>query len=471
MTPGFPLALRLGIGLALVLLCPRCSQAPPPNIVLIVLDTTRSDHLSAYGYARPTSPGLESFAQDAIRFERAYSTSSWTLASHASLFTGLLPATHQATQENLLLDSEIDTLAELLERRGYETVAFSNNAWISGATQLSQGFDQVQALWRERKPSSEDPANHATNLAVEDWLDGRDEERPFFLFVNLMDPHWPYAAPAPFRDRYREPAEILRPLQRANLPAIVWYLHPGWPEAVLRARSALYDAEITYVDAVLEELLDRLGSATDLDRTLVIVTADHGENLGERGHQGHSFSLYDSTLRIPLLLRPPGGTGRPLVRSDPVQLTDVFATIAEAAGISALDPRVFGRNLLAEPLPEERPIVAEYYYPKTFLERFPKTENARKALKKFERRLRSIQVGTEKLIWGSDGKHELYELGSDPGETRNLFELRPERAAELEEQLDQIIHERAREATEPRGSVADMDEETLSRLRALGYVP
>jgi arylsulfatase A-like enzyme len=430
---GFSRVGALGVALLAAI---GCAPSAPPNLILIVLDTTRADHLSVYGYERDTTPNLRAFGEEATRFDRAFATSTWTLASHASLFTGLLPVTHRATQENLRLDDELDTLAELLADAGYETVAFTNNSWISDFTQLSRGFERVGAMWRRGADGSRGEGRHPTNRAVLDWLEAREDERPYFLFVNYMEPHWPYAAPQAYRERF-----------------------------------APYDAEIAHLDATLGDLFDSLRARGELDASLVVVTGDHGENLGDHGHQGHSFTLYDSTLHIPLLIREPGGKGAGTVRRDPVSLTDVFATIASAAGIRELDARVTGVDLLAAHAPAERAIVAEYYHPYTFLGRFPSTPEARRNLAPFERRIRSIRVGDDKLIWASDGRHELYRTSRDPGEANDLIEREPQRARALEARLAEIVDGLAREIEQPQPPLSELDADTLANLRALGYLP
>jgi arylsulfatase A-like enzyme len=470
------LTLRGMIGLAAVAVLSCGAQSPStrdrPNIFLIVLDTARADHLSLYGYPKDTTPNLVAFAEDAIRFDRAYSTSCWTLAAHASLFTGLLPITHQATQENLRLDQELDTLAELLAGAGYETAAFTNNSWISAATNLTQGFHTVEALWRNRETPEQDSLPHPTNEAVMTWLQKRRQQAPFFVFINFMEPHWPYGAPVVYQDRFAEPDLSQDVRRRSGFSAIRWYIsgRRASPE-VLRARTALYDAELAYLDNVLGHLFEKLNKLSLLEDALIVVTADHGENLGDHGHQGHSFVLYDSTLRIPLVIRPPGGRDGNTQRNDPVQLTDVFTTIATAAGITPTDDRITGNDLLAGPLPDDRLIVGEYYHPKTFLGRFPDTPKAKQAIAPYERRIRSIQVGSQKLIWGSDGHHELYDTGKDPDETRNRIRREPEEARRLEMWLDERMRHLSRPVSEPQQPLSEMDEETKANLRALGYLP
>jgi arylsulfatase A-like enzyme len=429
---GFSRVGALGVALLAAI---GCAPSAPPNLILIVLDTTRADHLSVYGYERDTTPNLRAFGEEATRFDRAFATSTWTLASHASLFTGLLPVTHRATQENLRLDDELDTLAELLADAGYETVAFTNNSWISDFTQLSRGFERVGAMWRRGADGSRGEGRHPTNRAVLDWLEAREDERPYFLFVNYMEPHWPYAAPQAYRERFAPPHANPEVVKRSGFPAIRWYLRrrPSAPD-VLRARVGLYDAEIAHLDATLGDLFDSLRA---------------------RG----------------LLIREPGGKGAGTVRRDPVSLTDVFATIASAAGIRELDARVTGVDLLAAHAPAERAIVAEYYHPYTFLGRFPSTPEARRNLAPFERRIRSIRVGDDKLIWASDGRHELYRTSRDPGEANDLIEREPQRARALEARLAEIVDGLAREIEQPQPPLSELDADTLANLRALGYLP
>jgi len=471
--PWIALVLLGTLVLSGVTSCRSAPNRPGPNIVLVVLDTTRADRISYDDDSGLATPGLAGFARDAIRFDRAYSTSSWTVASHASLFTGLLPATHQATQENLLLDSDLETLAEILAARGYQTAAFSNNTWVSGTTDLTQGFETLAELWSNRPGSPDAEPAHPTNEAVRAWLSARDSGRPFFLFVNFIEPHWPYAAPQEYLTQVAGDRPELVTTAGSGFSAIEWYVKgQRGTDAILEARAARYDAEVAYVDAIVQRLFDVLEVEDVFDDSLLVVTSDHGENLGEHGHQGHSFTLYDSTIRVPLLIRPPGGAGPDApIRTDPVQLTDVFTTLARAAGVTDYDPRVVGQDLLAGPVPDDRPVVTEYYRPDTFLARFPRNPAVRGRLASFRRRIRSIQVGSDKLIWGSDGRHELYDVTRDPGELENLALERPEVVESLAAQLEATVARLSRSTSDPRPGLSRIDPETIENLRALGYLP
>jgi len=444
-----------------------CAGDERPNVVLVILDTTRADHFSAYGYPRATTPGFDTFAERAIRFDRAYATSSWTVPSHASLFTGLYPMTHGATQESQYLADEVETLAELLTADGYETAAFSNNAWVGEKTNLTQGFGHVREMWRQRGPQQA----KRTNRAVVQWLDTRDRTRPFFLFVNYIEPHWTYSAPRAWQDRFLVPGVTATERKRANFGVVDWYLDRGGvSDRLLPIRTGLYDAELAWLDSALDELLETLRDRGLEDSSLIVVASDHGENLGDKGHQGHSFALYDSTLRIPLAIRPPGGDGAGSLRRDPVQLTDVFHTIAAAAGVASGDARTAGADLLEAPLPEERPVLAEYYYPAQFLAYFPEEARQGSVLAPFRRRIRSLRVGPHKLIWGSDGRHELYDVEADPGELRDLAASAPEVAERMQAALEALV-ERYRADTEPPAPPDGvLDPETEATLRELGYL-
>jgi arylsulfatase A-like enzyme len=455
--------------LLLGLACHAGSGAPP-NIVLVVLDTTRADHLSLYGYPRETSPALSRLAREAVVFDRAYATSSWTLASHASLFTGLLPMTHRATQEYLYLDDELDTLAELLGERGYRSAAFSNNSWISRATNLTQGFDEIAPLWREEEVGPDAAASHPTVLRILDWLRARDPARPFFLFVNLIEPHWPYEAPLAWQERFVDPRTSPKQIRRSNFPDTSWYTRRRRLDApALELRIELYDAELAYADAVVGELVAGLRALDLLDTCLLVVTSDHGENLGEKGHHGHAFTLYDSTLRVPLLIRRPRGVDGGRRRTDAAQLPDVFVTLARAAGAAHRDERVVGRDLMAGPA-ADREVVGEYYRPDTYLSRFPGDPAVQSSLDPYRRRLRSIQIGSDKLIWGSDGRHELYDVGVDPGEEVNRIDVDPETARRLEQRLSEL-RARLERPVGQRANLLLLDEETRAHLRELGYLP
>jgi arylsulfatase A-like enzyme len=454
---------------AFVLLQSACGPGPsPPNLFVVVLDTTRVDRLTPYGYNRDTTPHLAAFAKQAIRFENAWSTSAWTVPAHASLFTGLLPMTHQATQETEWLGDEFETLAEMLSGAGWQTASFANNAWVGEKTNMLQGFEKVGKMWRHHGAKG----NAQTNRAVRQWLKGRDSERPFFVFVNLINPHWRYEAPPAFQKRFVDPSLSKTERSSANFGTVDWYLEPGSiPPRLLEVRSDLYDAEIAWSDAVLGQLLEALEETEVADETLVVVTSDHGEQLGEHGHQGHSFALYEEVLRTLLLIRLPGGKTAPgTVRRDPVQLTDVFSTLAAAANVTPRSDLIYGRDLLRGKIPADRARVAEYYRPDQYLAYFPDEARRSGVVAPFERRIRAIQVGDDKLVWGSDGRHELFDLRADPEEHHERSAQAPETVAALTERLDLILESHQNTQPPQRAPQRAPDPVTEERLRDLGYI-
>ncbi len=441
-----------------------------PNFILIVLDTTRADHLSLYGYPRPTTPNLERFAEHALRFEHAYSTGAWTVPSHASLFTGLLPMTHGATQETSYLADGFQTLAERLREVGYQTASFSDNPYVSTLTNLVQGFETAREMWREGRTYEGNGLPHPINLRVMEWLRQRDSARPYFIFINYMEPHWPYVAPRFYQDRFLPKSVPDETRRAADFPKQAWYLRrEEIPGSLLAVRRGLYDAEIAYADAILGDLLSQLRGAGAWDDAWIVVTADHGESLGDHGHVGHALMLYDTLIHVPLLVRRPGEPEAASVRSDLVDLTDVFVTLLEAAGLRAGEPEVWGRNLFDAEGFESKPLVSEYYYPKTFLSHFPQDPKLEGLLAPYLRRLRAIRQEQHKLIWSSKGDHELYDMTEQPLEMHNLFDGLPETAQELLEQLETVV-ERLERPAAPRPEPAPLDRETEEQLRSLGYI-
>jgi arylsulfatase A-like enzyme len=303
-----------------------------PNLLVIVMDTVRADRLSSFGYARPTTPELDAFAREAIRFPRFYAPAPWTLPSHASLFTGSFPARHGATQEHWSLARRHATLAEVLRDAGYATFAASANPVVGPVSQLDQGFAVFREVWRESSKVFEGgPAAHPVNRSFAAFLRDADRERPFFAFLNYMDAHRPYTPPIEFLARFARarPSSIAA----ARVGSRVWtelYLEgPGPPEDV-RLISDLYDAELAFLSASIGALLDELRRDGRYDATLVAITSDHGEHLGEHGLFDHVFSLYEPLLHVPLLLRLPGGARAGTTDARPGQLTDLLPTLLAA---------------------------------------------------------------------------------------------------------------------------------------------
>jgi arylsulfatase A-like enzyme len=459
-----------------------------PNILLIVLDTVRRDRLSAYGYSRPTTTELDAFAEDAIRYTNFYATSCWTVPSHASLFTGLYPIAHRATQERVKLDARFATLAEILRNAGYQTWGASGNPWMSPRVNLSQGFQTFIETWRsdlETGLPRPEERPHPANAAFERFLERSTRDRPFFAFINYMDAHTPYAPPEPYPSLFLESeSDWARASEIAHIKWNEYYRGRPYTERDLTILSNLYDAAVAYLSSEIGRLLRSTKRRGLYDDTLILITADHGEHFGENHLLGHAFGLYNTTVRIPLMIRLPGGERAGELDHRKGQLVDLFSTILNAAGV---DPSAFahrGVDLLApRTAPARESIFSEYYYPRQVLWQFKPEELERQAeqLKPYLRRLRAIERYGHRLIWSSNGRHELYDLNADPGETRNLLD--PEHHTEVaDEFLDLLTRELETYVPglgsqlhfEPDSAAsnpsAELDDETLEALRAVGYV-
>ncbi len=452
--PAWSAAAALGL-LALVasLLAPSLLRPPPPagpDIVLVVLDTVRASSLSLYGHDRPTSPGLERLAAESVVFDQARAPAPWTLPSHASMFTGLAPHEHGATHAHKELDRRHTTLAEHLAEAGYETAAFVANPTAGRGLGLGQGFEFMREFWDEPQP---DAGARAINESVQGWLDHEDPDRPHFLFLNYFEAHAPYEPPSE-HERLFLPDELPIEARSRAFTYVEWFGGQAVTPQQLRVAEALYEAEIHYLDQRLSELVEHLRQTGRLERTLLLVTSDHGEHFGEQGRVGHQFSLHEPVLAVPLLARPPGGV-RGERRADPVSLTDLFPTLLEAAGQLPQG----GRTLLGPHRGQEH--LAEYRRPLPYLQRlreaWPDLD-----LGALDADLRSVQQGPIKLILQGDAP-VLYDLAADPKESRPLPPDHPLAATLLERAIELPSPEVTR-------SASPLDRSTREALEALGYL-
>jgi arylsulfatase A-like enzyme len=473
-----------------------------PNILLLVMDSARAASMSCYGAPRPTTPYLEQLAQESTVYTRTISVGCWTLPVHATLFTGLFPARHGLTISRDALPEGFPTLASRLSGAGYDTACFSNNPYISSATGLAQGFDLVEDLWRSSRPrgtakprgqalterlegggtgarlalpvvksglrarsqarrwrswtSTRDSGAQATNELLRSWLEHRaDPGRPFFAFVNYMETHEPYRPPHPFNQRFVPGSGgRLRAARLGSKTAILSDAARGRTDAVDVLRG-LYEGTLAYLDERIGQLVEGVRELGALDDTLLVVTSDHGDSLGEHGHLGHRLYLYEQLVHVPLIVRYParfpGGA-----RRDPlVQLGDLHPTILELAGAAGEVPAGGG------------PFVSLLDESSLGARRYAVAENtAPKALGSV--RMRMVRGDRLKYIWRSDGTRELYDLEDDPGELENLAGMRGELADELQGELDRWERGLTGEQVETRE--ASYDEETAERLRGLGYI-
>ena len=446
---------------------PKPDTAGKYNILLIVMDAQRADHLSCYGNERETSPSIDRLAHSGIQFNRAISQASWTLPSHASLFTGMLPGEHNTHAQHTWLLDKYDTLAELLERAGYQTVGFSNNPQISSSNNLVQGFDTFVSVWAEStKVTPEIPYNtEYTNELAGIFFDRLwKRDKPFFMFINYMDVHTPYDPPEPFRSKFLSGTaeDIAMADSFSYNPSIV---KDGkiWPtENQFDIIRQLYDGSTSYLDSKIQELIEHLDNMGQLDSTLVIITSDHGELFGEHNFFTHGVLLYAPLLHVPLIVYNRQLIPEAKQVNQPVAITDIFHTLMKLNGIS--DYRKTGApvtDLLG-------PIQSKAVYSEIKESR--------------QRGEVAARDGDTRSIWQADNFHfilteniayESYNLDNDPEEIHNLTPDRISKdsvtsvitsyescMAEIDETIDDLKNSN-RTGVDPQQEAA---------LRALGYV-
>jgi arylsulfatase A-like enzyme/Tfp pilus assembly protein PilF len=423
--PLAPFLLLAALGLA----APGCNRvelaaAPArelPSVLLISIDTLRADHIGVYGAAAAETPSLDALAEAGTRFETAIAPAPLTLPSHASLLTGLDPPRHGIRHNGVYhLETRVETLAERFRAAGYVTGAVIGSVVLALRYGLDQGFESYDAAISSRRSGAggflERSAAEVTDRALE-WL--ARAPRPFFLWVHYYDPHHDYRPPAPFAERFS-----------ANP----------------------YDGEIAYVDAELGRLLGRLERGGFRRETLILVTSDHGESLGEHGESTHAYTLYDAVLRVPLILAGPGVPAGRVVESL-VRTVDVAPTLLALAGLSPL-PGTDGEPLIAHlrkgPLPPARLAYAE-----TLATRIEQGWSPLYAIR------------SSHHLFVRAPRPELYDLRADPGQLENLLESDPDRARPAAKRLARALDERVGEKEEQYS--LSIDGEALEQLRALGY--
>jgi arylsulfatase A-like enzyme len=411
----------------------RPAGPEPPNVLLIVVDTTRADRCSVSGYARDTTPRIADLARSGVSFVDAWSPSPWTVPAHASLFTGVHPSRLRlvgATHAQLYGDWT--TMAEHLGGAGWVTASFSCNPYVSPAFGLTQGFDTTET-YGVVDAGSAPLARLATQRAL-GWMRAQSRaSKRFFAFVNLMEPHASYDPPAEFAKRFlREgtPADVEREARAIAFPRTMT-IGLGAEQVsapVLAAASDLYDAEIAVADAEIGALLDGLRAEGTLDRTLVVVCSDHGEGLGDHGWIEHAIYLHRTLLHVPLVLRLPGVFDGGRTVRDVVRLEDVFPTVLRACDVP-MPPEIDGAPLTGD-LAGRVARGVEKASP-DWVERATRAVGEAAAAPVRPAR-RSVYDGRHHLIVDSTGRKELYDVAADPRETRDLAAQDPATVARLE---------------------------------------
>lgn len=469
----------------------RTASRVGPNVLLITIDALRRDHLSVYGYHRKTSPNLDQLAQEGVVFTEAFANSSWTRASAATIFTSLYPSTHGVNQRGSGLSSSLLTLPEALREHGYATGIFSANPFVSPLFGYAQGVEsfhhkpasmfselmlghilsslrkyssvihRAYAVLRElefpprmgRSKSTDAPG---LNEAFLEWVRSLNGQ-PFFAYLHYMEVHSPYRHPRPFQTLF-DPDYTGTPL--TDLP-----IHEGFapfaqgrslPAGEFANLVAQYDGAIAYLDQELGKLFESLRGLGLYDRTVIIVTADHGEEFYDHGGWSHGKSLFNEVLRVPLIIRyPPVGPPDQMVTAV-ARHVDVMPTLLELCQISA--PRTLeGRSLV--------PVLRRD--PKALVEAVPVYSEVSHAGSS----ARAVQEGRFKLIEVHVHDKEawlFFDLSTDPGEQRPLDVETHPMGPKLKQLLASFQERATRLAVVPRH--VPMTQDTRERLRALGYL-
>ncbi len=427
-------------------------RAARPNVLVYLIDTLRADHLGSYGYQRPTSPHIDALAQDALLFAHTSAQASWTRPATASLLTGLYPYTHGALTLQDSLRPDVITLAETLHAQGYTTAAYVTNINVGGKFGFDRGFDSFNYLAEDEERPALHVGSDVVNESAFTWL-REHAGRPFFLYLHVTDPHAPYLPPPGFAERFRDPA-LVWTLEGRKRPERAMADHAElMTQENLHYLESLYDGEIAFVDENFGKLVEYLKQQGLYDNTIILVTADHGEEFFDHGGFEHGYSLYQEQLTVPLIIRLPGAP-HSVGRVDCLaRQIDVMPTLLEILGI-AVPPAVEGHSLwhrLQGLCGNEESFAQTSLAPRR--EQMALTSNGWKVLQRSNTH---------------DEKNELFDLKNDPHE-QHAIEPKSSLVAAYGRQALRQWSAGAAPTVKRRPAEATPDAATMERLRVLGY--
>jgi len=468
---AWPLAL-------VVLTLAACSggRAPPdaPNVVLITVESLRVDHVGVYGGRSrskpevPVTPEIDEFAGAAVVYGDAHAVTSWTLASHASLFTGLYPSGHRTDGPLDRLDESVPTVADVLAAHGYQTAGVVSGPYLRRNHNLHQGFEQ----WEDSIASltntlaHDDVTNPLMGEALARFIDAeRDPQRPFFLFAYFWDPHYDFLPPPPYDTMFVGPDSEPIDLERFDTSETI---HAGITPGEMSYLYSQYAGELRWTDHHVGRLLRHLKERGLWENTLVILTADHGEEFFDHGEKGHKNNIHAETIHVPLIVKFPGQVeGR---RDDRlVSHVDVLPTILDVTRTPVSFP-IHGVSLNQPPPPDGRSILFEllsvWYLQNDRGERFSR-----------DWRWRGVRRGDFKLVWkeeggdGGDVTARLFDVRADPRELTDLASRSPDERWALSRSFEEGMRRVEEDAKRyPSGGQASLTPDEIERLRALGYL-
>lgn len=418
-----------------------------PNILLISIDSLRADHLGAYGYRRATSPNIDAIARGGTAFETVISPTSWTLPAHMTMLTSLPPEKHGVITDRFRLAHDIETVPQRLHRAGYDTAGFVSATYLDGLFGFNRGFDVYDDYTILRIAAEKSRTAVTSGLVADravDWLRHRKQTSPFFLFLHFYDVHYNYNPPARF-------ARMFDSSYRGPVTGDINSLPRDVKQRDLAHLVALYDGEIAWVDANIGRVVAALDGMGVAKNTIIVITADHGEEFLDHGQCGHYKTLYDEVLRVPLIIRYPGHVAAGRRVEGQVRLMDIGPTVMALAGIRA--PRTHDQTAARSLTCYVKPA------PSARVPSFP-------AFGDLRGEIASLRTGDAKLIRNlRTHQEEFYDLSRDPGE-RHDVRVNSDKADELRAMLD-------RWRSSANGTTAgeiEIEDDEKESLRSLGYL-
>jgi len=437
----------------------------PPDVVFIVIDTLRRDHVSCYNYNRPTTPELDKVAGEGARFDQAIAASSWTLPSVMSIFTSLPSSEHKLVDLVYCLPSALTTLAAEFKKAGYATAGVTANPFTSGKFGFSRGFDFYDDLtviqWggdlllgaedpRQLRPQTAPPSSDRVNQVAVSWVKKRNRDQPVFLFLHYLDPHDDYIPPSPYNRQFIDPAYDGKCSGFGIRSLVIPSLLPRDKQQLI----GLYDGEIRFTDECIGQLMGYLRASGLYDHAITVIVADHGEEFWDHGGMIHGHSLYDELIRVPLIIRYPGKITSGMVVKGQVSHLDIMPTVLDLAGLP-IPAQCQGKSLLSViegrgTLPVGRPAYMESFC--------------------LGKKLRGVRTSSQKIVEQlHDNRTLMFDLLGDPLEQHNLFGT--ERAGEFAELNRQFGAWKQAVATQTNSPVeqAELSPRLRRQLQSMGY--
>lgn len=486
-----------------------------PNCIIIVLDTARAQNFSIYGYERITTPFLNELSKESMIFENCYSTSPWTLPSHASIFTGLYSSEHGIHGGNFYMNSyNYDNLPEILKKVGYETSLFSSNLWISDEFGFNRGMKHLFKGWQFYDQDSDLKRNLRLNLNNEEkiksvimqflqgnilknfvnaiygkfifrnhtfgsdnlnnkigkWLKQRNKERPFFMFINYLDCHLPYLPPKSLRFKFIEDNITWKQLCKINQNAMNYHMGiTEMSDEKFYYLRALYDSEIYYSDYLVKQIFDLIVDLNIIDNTIFIVTSDHGDNIGEHNLMSHKFSLHNTLIKVPLLIRYPKMFKKGEITDIFVQLNDILPTLIDILGIKEINsPRDIYSHSILKKINNSNRIAYSEYLNYTYTSEY-RNQNFDFINSRFNKTIQSIINDNFKYIKASNHENEFYDLKNDPYEEINQIEFIDKKTIKKYENLLSKFKMNLKNR-DIKNSGTDVDKVVKEQLKNLGYL-